>query len=125
MKESVVAPGQTGTFEFWMTAPTNSGGSFFEYLTPVVEGVQWMQDIGLFYGIGVIPPSYTWQMTSQYAYTDPTKTTPKNMSNLLPGEKVYVGFTAKNTGNIIWKYDGANPLRVGTLSPIERNSLFF
>jgi hypothetical protein len=124
MKEAVVAPGQTGTFEFWMTAPTNAGGIYHERLGLVMEGVRWMNDVGLSFYAGVQQPNYSWQLTSQYAFTDQTKTTIKNMANLNPGEKVYVGFTAKNTGNLTWKNDGTNPVRVGTVSPIERSSLF-
>jgi len=123
LKEASVAPGQTGTFEFWVKSPA-SGGSFKEYFTPLSEGISWMNDIGLFYTITSQPATYTWQMTSQYAYTDTTKTTVKNMASLLPGEKVYVGFTAKNTGNITWTNTGSNPVIVGTLSPYERLSQF-
>lgn len=44
LKEDSVAPGQTGTFEFWMTAPSNYKGR--EYFRPVVEGVTWLNDLG-------------------------------------------------------------------------------
>ncbi len=113
LQENTVAPGEIGTFEFWLKAPP-AGGSYSEYFGPVVEGVQWMRDIGLFYTLHVQAPIYSWQMTNQYAYTDQTKTTPKNMANLVPGEKVYVGFTAKNTGNVPWKNTGGNAVKVGT-----------
>jgi len=68
--------------------------------------------------------AYSWQWASQYAYTDASKTTPRSLTNMRVGEKAYVGFTARNTGNVTWTNSGANPLRVGTLSPIERTSSF-
>lgn len=123
MVENTVAPNEIATFEFWLKAP-NQGGTFDEYFGPVVEGVQWMRDIGLFYQMHTQLPYYSWQMTSQYAYTDQTKTTLKSMNNLQPGEKVYVGFTAKNTGNIAWSNSGPNAVMAGTYSPMERTSRF-
>jgi hypothetical protein len=123
MVENTVAPNEVATFEFWLKAP-NQGGTFDEYFGPVVEGVQWMRDIGLFYRMHTQLPYYSWQMTSQYAYTDQTKTTLKNMNNLLPGEKAFIGFTARNTGNISWTNTGANPVMVGTANPLDRISSF-
>ncbi len=122
MNETSVAPGAIGTFEFWIDA--KQVGLFNEYLTPVIEGLTWLRDIGLFYTIDVKPATYTWQMTSQYAYTDETKTTIKNLSNLLPGERAFIGFTARNTGNQTWLNSGPHALLVGTVSPQERSSAF-
>jgi len=123
MTEEQVAPGQNATFQFWLKMPVN-GGTVDEYFTPVAEGRQWLQDIGMFYRINSTTAHYTWQMTSQYAYTDQTKTTVKNMASLNTGEKVFVGFTARNTGNTTWYNSGPNALMVGTLSPHERSSRF-
>lgn len=39
--QTSVAPGQTGQFNFTLTAPTG-GGTFTEYFQPVVEGVGWL-----------------------------------------------------------------------------------
>jgi hypothetical protein len=122
LKETTVAPGGIGTFEFWITA--NSNGSFNERYGLLSEGKTWLNDTGLSYGISVVPEVYSWQWNSQYAYTDATKTVAKNLNDLRPGEKVYVGFTAKNTGNVTWSNTGNNPLRVGTLNPTERISNF-
>ena len=46
MVESSVAPGQVGTFEFWMKAPQQSG-VFREYFDLVAEGAAWMNDPGM------------------------------------------------------------------------------
>ncbi len=113
-------------FEFWMTAPATlgSGGVSHERFGLVAEGLTWFNDTGLSYYTNVANPTYTWQMMSQYAFTDQTKMTIKNMNNIAPGEKVYVGFTAKNTGNVTWANNGPNPVLVGTLNPFERFSTF-
>jgi hypothetical protein len=83
-----------------------------------------MPDIGLFYSGSVQAARYTWSLNTQYAYTDDTKTTVANMNTLLPGQRVYVGFTARNTGNMVWQNNGPNALMVGTASPFERSSRF-
>ena len=46
------------------------------------------------------------------------------MNNLTPGQRIFVGFTAKNTGNITWKNNGPNALMAGTASPFDRASRF-
>ena len=52
LKESSIAPGQTGTFEFWLTTP-NSGGEFKEYFNPLLENVAWLNDIGMHFVLKV------------------------------------------------------------------------
>jgi len=124
MKEASVAPGQTATFEFWITAPLNKYGSFLEYFDPVMEGRAWFNSIGLNYSLSVINPQYSWQLLSQYAYTDSTKTTEIGLNSMSPGQTAYIGFTAKNTGNITWYNNGYFPIDVGTTNPYDRLSAF-
>ncbi|MDO8265894.1 MAG: hypothetical protein Q7T41_03050 [Candidatus Saccharibacteria bacterium] len=123
MTETSVAPNNIATFNFWMKAPM-SGSTTQEYFAPLVEGLSWMQDIGLFFNMQSTTATYSWQLMSQYAYTDQTKTVQKNLGSLMPGEKAYVGFTAKNAGNMTWKNNDSNALMVGTISPLERQSPF-
>ncbi|MEO5499358.1 MAG: hypothetical protein ABIR46_02575, partial [Candidatus Saccharimonadales bacterium] len=125
MKETTVAPGQTATFEFWIKASDSKYGSFAEYFNPVLEGRAWLNDIGLNYSGSVITPRYSWQLMSQYAHSDAARTQAIGLSNLAPGQVVYVGFTAKNTGNTTWQNEGsAFPIRIGTSNPNDRISLF-
>ena len=126
MKESTVAPGEIGTFEFWITAPTRPGmgGEYDEHFSLLAEGLTWFNDVGLSYYTSVQPATYSWQWAGQYAYTDATKATPKSLNGILPGDRVYVSFVAKNTGNMTWYNNGANPVRVGTVAPLERKSAF-
>lgn len=123
MKEASVAPGQIGTFQFWMIAPR--GGASAEHFSLVAEGVSWMNDPGLNFYSTVTPATYSWQVTGQYAYTDQNKTTGASTVGLKPRQKVYVGFTAKNTGNVTWYNSGSFPVGVGTTNPQDRNSIFF
>jgi hypothetical protein len=123
MIEPSVAPGQTATFEFWYKAPSQAG-TYDERFNLLAEGLKWMNDPGLYFHTVVKPPIYTWSLQSQYAYTDQTKATPVNLTSLQPSQKVFIGFTAKNTGNVTWINSGANPVRIGTSSPQDRTSLF-
>ena len=52
MTEDIVSPGQNATFEFMITAPTTKD-HYLEYFNPVVEGINWLTDIGLNYSIYV------------------------------------------------------------------------
>jgi hypothetical protein len=124
MIESTVAPGEFATFEFWIKAPTKTG-TYREYLGLVAEGQAWFPDIGLVFESVVSPPTYTWQPVGQYAYTDQTKTVGKSTTNLVPGDKVYVGIKARNTGNMPWSKDGSNPVHLGTVRHIDRSSVFY
>jgi hypothetical protein len=125
MKEASVATGGTGTFEFWITAPESNQTNFREYFGLLSEGKAWMPDIGLFYDISVQPPRYTWDLTSQYAFSDDTKANAIGLGGLEPGQRAYVGFTAKNTGNTTWKNTGTNPIRAGTTHTLDRKSSFY
>jgi hypothetical protein len=126
LKESTVEPGQIGTFEFWMTAPNVTNASnFSEYFAPLVEGVSWMQDYGMHFGLRVTPPTYTWGLVGQAAYTDDTKATPTGLDKMRPGERKYVSLVIKNTGNVAWSNTGANPLDLGSTRPTDRSSPFY
>ena len=124
MKESQVDPGQVATFEFWMTA-SNRPGDSSEYFAPVMEGITWMNDPGVNFYMSTARPNYAWQLVSQYAYSDQNKTSGKGTINLTAGDRVYVGFTARNTGNVTWKNSGPNPVNVGMTHPVDRLSGYF
>ncbi|HEX8762454.1 MAG TPA: hypothetical protein VF733_01725 [Candidatus Saccharimonadales bacterium] len=123
MIEASVAPGEIGTFEFWITAP-NAIGSYREYFNLVAEGVAWFPSMNMYFDISVAPPTWSWQPIGQYAYTDQNKTTGKSTTNLSPGERVYVGVKARNTGNMTWKKSGANTVLLGTTRNLDRASVF-
>jgi hypothetical protein len=120
--ESSVAPGATGTFEFPIQVP-NVGGPFFERFGLVAEGITWMNDLQLSYYINV-NHSYSWSLATEYAYTNSSKTTPVSLSTLSPGQTVFIGFTATNTGSSTWYNSGPFAVDLGTIRPTDRNSAF-
>jgi hypothetical protein len=64
--ESSVAPGQTGTFTFNVRAPSTPG-TYRLPLRPVIDGVTWMEDSGVFMVV-VSAWSYHSKWASQSAY---------------------------------------------------------
>jgi hypothetical protein len=124
LKESSVEPGQIGTFEFWYQAP-NTTGTFNEHFKPLAEGITWMKDYPSFYFYTVTKtPRYSWEPTSQYAYTNETKTVRVRLQDLAIGQRVFIGFKARNTGNTTWYNSGDHPVRVGPSMPDDRISAF-
>jgi len=54
LKEDSVSPASLGTFEFVYTVPEGtSPGVYREYFRPVADGVQWMEDQGVYLDIAV------------------------------------------------------------------------
>jgi hypothetical protein len=123
MQQASVAPGQVATFEFWMKAPSTPG-VYNEHFNLIETGTTWFPDQGLNFYMTVVPAVYNWQPTGQFAYTDSTMTTGAGTTGMHPGNLVYVGFTARNTGNVTWTNSGSNPIDAGTTSPLDRNSAF-
>ena len=121
---STTAPGQTATFNFWVQAPyhLNQGGTYNEYFDPVADGITWFPDYGQYWQFSMPNPQYSWQYVSQNAYTDQTMGTAANLSNLTPGQRVYLTLSIKNTGNAMW-YPGY--LNLGTAEPQNRTSQFY
>lgn len=54
LNEATVAPGQVGTFTFTMKAPQNAG-TYNERFGVLVEGQQWLDDLGVRFTINVVP----------------------------------------------------------------------
>ncbi|MEO8911699.1 MAG: hypothetical protein ABI303_01845 [Candidatus Saccharimonas sp.] len=126
LKEASVAPGEVGTFEFWIKAPqVSTGTNFSEYFAPLAEGITWMQDYGMNFGLRVSPPVYTWNIVGQAAYTDDSKTSSTGLSSMAPGERKYISLVIKNTGNVPWTNTGVNPINIGLTRPTDRTSPFY
>jgi hypothetical protein len=123
IKEASVAPGEIGTFEFSIRTPSTLG-NYNEYFRPVVEGVTWMNDIGMHLPLQVKPPVYDWQYVSQATYTNDSKTTLLNSATVSGGSRVYNVIRARNTGNTSWSNTGPNSIRLGTNNSQDRNSAF-
>jgi hypothetical protein len=52
LSEASIAPGQTGHFGAYYTAP-NQAGSYREYLQPVADKITWLNDQGLYLPVTV------------------------------------------------------------------------
>jgi hypothetical protein len=118
-----VAPGQTGVFGFWMRAAAL--GAFTEHFSLVTANGIWFNDPGVGYYMTVEPPTYAWQLIGQYAYSDQTMTSGRATTGLAPGSKVFIGFAAKNTGNLTWVNNGVSAVSVATTTPFDRGSVFY
>ena len=65
--EATVAPGQTGTFTFNVRAPT-APGTYRLPLRPVIDGLTWLEDSGVFMVITSSDGSYHSRWAAQSAY---------------------------------------------------------
>lgn len=112
---STIQPGETARFEFAVTAPpVNSTTTFQEYFQPVVEGVTWLQDYGVFLNVTVQPRTYSYAFAGQ--------TYPPAV--LQPGQRRTVTLDLTNTGTATWRNDTLQAFRVGTARPHDRSSAF-
>lgn len=121
LKEASVAPGETGTFEFYIHAP-NEGGVFREYFEPVLETHSWMDNDEGYHIYVNSTDNYDWRWLYFDAWTDQTKTTRANMDSLARGQEVYVELKTRNSSATVWRNTGANPTRLGTQRPQDHNS---
>lgn len=116
MVESEVAPGGTAHFNFSYAVPENMpAGNYKEYFRPLAEGMTWMEDYGVYWGITVknINEKYHNQWISQ-----------NNHPELYPGESYDFTLAIKNTGTIKWYKDGNYPVRLGTSNSLDRTPKF-
>ena len=116
--EDNVAPGETGTFEFWFATP-GPGQDIKAYFNPLQENIAWLNDLGMHFVIKT--NSYTWEWAGQAVYTDATKATAIDSYNQLlePGTNYYVSIKAKNTGTGTWT---KNDVKIGTTNPLNHSS---
>jgi hypothetical protein len=123
LHENTVNPGQTGSFEFWIKA-ASSTGNYAASFTPLIDGSTWLGANYASIWSHVEPPSYTYQILEQNAFTDSSKQTRQNLGNLTHGQRAYLTVIMKNTGNVTWYKNGGIPLQLATASPVDRNSSF-
>ncbi len=112
-QESSVAPGAIATYSFYMQAPTTmSAGSYQEYFQLVADGVEWMQDYGIYWNINVVTGAsmYRYSVVSQNAYP-----------NLYNNQSYNFILKVRNTGYTTWQ---KNKVNLGTSHPQDRVSVF-
>lgn len=91
LKETVVQPGEIGTFEFAMRAP-DTAGNYTERFSPVIEGIGWLDTKTLSFETSV-------ELPQRSVLTKLSETS----ANLLPGESKQVTLTAQNNGDVKWE----------------------
>jgi hypothetical protein len=99
-----VKPGEIGRFLVKIKAP-KSGGSFHEHLTPVIEGINWLEDKGIQFDIEVQGTTYE----LKFIETNPNHT-------FTPGETKEVWMKIKNSGDVDWRHRGKGLFKIKTLS---------
>ncbi|HSX00436.1 MAG TPA: hypothetical protein VLH38_05360 [Patescibacteria group bacterium] len=122
LAETSVAPGETGTFSFPIKTPSGYG-VYKEYFTALSEGSMWMNDVGQYWSLTTKSPTAQWQYAGQASYTDSSKTTTANLSQMSNNTRFYSVLSARNTGNTTWTNSGSNPVRLGTSGPNDHNSV--
>ena len=90
LKEDEVAPGKTGTFLMNLQAP-ESVGYYKEYFTPVVEGITWMSDTGMYFATTVFGDQYAGEVTKVTA-----------IKNWERGRKYSITMVLRNLGKKTW-----------------------
>lgn len=120
LTETTVNPGQTASFNFWLKPSVS--GQYNEYFNLVVEGISWMNDIGMYYPLTVNKPTYVWSPSVQAAYTDNSRTNTVDLANLQRGQRFYLYMRIQNTGNTTWYKDNVN---MATSAPRDRSSVFY
>jgi hypothetical protein len=112
LQESVVQPGDIGTFVFQAVPPRQ--GAFIEPLNLVVENQQWMPWAGF---------SPTIIGTGPYAWQPVDVIYEKGTGLMNPGDTQLITLRAKNIGSATWNKSGDAPVRVGTWQPDRPSSV--
>ncbi len=116
VSQDTIAPGETARFSFDLVAP-NRGGAYREYVNPVLEGVGWLADIGIYYDVTVTDPAAA---TYDYAYAGQNV----GIVTLAKDAQTTFKLQLRNTGGRVWNSGGATPFRLGTDHPRDRGSGF-
>lgn len=114
MEKPTAEVGETVGFGFYIKVPANkSTGTYREYFQPVIDGLDWMKDIGIYWEINVVNNnSYTQNQPLSYQY-DLVSQTPSTSLVLAPSATTDVSIKIKNTGSATWLNSGANKIVLG------------
>ncbi|MBN2096233.1 N-acetylmuramoyl-L-alanine amidase [Candidatus Peregrinibacteria bacterium] len=101
--ESEVKPGETGTFLFNLEGPLNYEGRIAESFSPVIEGVQWLENKGLGFELVIKKPRHLARIAEK------TK-----IPSMLPGEMRKITLTMENRGDLAWDQENMQVRLLGT-----------
>jgi len=113
-EQEQVAPGEVGHFVFEVTAGYPEG-IHKEYFGLVAEGVTWFDDFSFFVDIEVLPTKLRGELIE---VSDSSIT-------LKAEEAKIVTVQIKNTGDVAWSNDTAAAVKIGTVNPNDRSSVFW
>jgi hypothetical protein len=123
LQESSVAPGQVGTFNFWVTAPYEvNATTLSESFRLVIDGSTWFNDIGMYLSFTFNSPLTTWSYVGQSSYSNSTRTSTANLASATRNTSYYLQLKAKNTSGGVWKQSNTD---LGTSNPQDRTSSFY
>ncbi len=113
LDQQAVGVGATGTFNFYMTVPTNTAvGTYREYFRPVAEGFRWMDDDQIYWDVKV--ENHKASFAGQNL----------GVKRVEVGESFMAEIVLKNSGQTTWRNDGATPVRLGTSRNKDRLPAF-
>jgi hypothetical protein len=113
LQQSSVAPNANGTFTF--TVNPYRAGDFFERFNLVAENLTWFPDTG---------SSYSLRVNNHYAWRPLSLSYSPQNSTLAAGSTVTLTLKAQNIGNTTWKNSGSFPIRLATVAPLNRGSIY-
>lgn len=104
-------PGGEAIFNFTVQAP-GAVGQYKEEFSLVSEWVTWLP-VKFNIEMTVVPAIYTAQWVAQS----------HSRLALKPGEQANLWVDFRNTGNVTWRGEGANAVKLGTSRPLDRTSI--
>jgi len=119
LKEDLVKPGEVGTFVFRFKGNGIANGDYREYFCPLIEGVTWMKDVGIYWDINVNDFNSEGESTlSDYDYEYIAQS---GNPSLFKGQKTSITLTLKNVGKKDWV---KGQFSLGTSREKDRESIF-
>lgn len=113
MKESSVPPGGTATFEVEVEGGYEAGRKAYE-VAVVANGKFKISRASVFVPVQVSSPNFSYEVVR-------SELPP---SSMYQGQRISAWVELKNTGNVVWKNYGANPITLGADGPRDRKSPF-
>lgn len=118
INKNIVKPGETARFQFNIKTPAKAG-NYKAYFTPVVDGLTWMKDLGIFWEINTTDNSISKQSSEKQGVT---KTENVNYSANLAQENNKNNFASAAVKLICWEKEGYSQQGSGTLIRNDTNT---
>jgi hypothetical protein len=113
LKETSVKPGQTGTFQVQIEGGYRAGHYAFQ-VAPVVNGRFRISRASEFVTFTVEKPVYDYEVVE---HEFPRGT-------VFQEQRITATVELRNTGNVTWRNYGKNQIKLGTIEPRDRHSIF-